>query len=98
MTRRRRHAPSTLHFRLLATICSYAACNRSPTLGPAFLRRFTSRMGPPSDSNNHEFSGDVSVWRDFVRRPMGPRFGEDFLGQGPAGFMLGIGTNGGAAT
>jgi len=29
---------------------------------------------------------------------MGSRFGEDFLGQGPAGFMLGIGTNGGAAT
>ena len=30
----------------LATTRSYAACKRSPTLGPAFLRRFTPRMGP----------------------------------------------------
>src|SRR5438105_4622462 len=44
---------------------------------PRFAAPLHAQNGPPSDSNNHGFSADVSVWRGFVRRLMGSRFGGD---------------------
>ena len=66
---------------------------------PRFPAPLHAQNGPPSDSNNHGFSADVSVWRGFVRRLMGSRFGGDIPWTGGlAGFMLGIGAKGDEAT
>ena len=79
----------------LATTFSYALADARPRF-PAPLH---AQNGPPSDSNNHGFSADVSVWRGFVRRLMGSRFGGDIPWTGgPARFMLGIGAKGDEAT
>src|SRR5438128_2077620 len=63
--------------------CLQSLANARPRI-PAPLH---VQNGLPPDSNNHEFSADVSVWRDFVRRSMGSRLGEDFLGQRSRGIQ-----------
>ena len=100
MTRRRRHTvfnasplPLPWHHPLIRRLQVLADA------WPRFAAPLHAQNGPPSDSNNHGFSADVSVWRGFVRRLMGSRFGGDIPWTGgPAGFMLGIGAKGDEAT
>ena len=91
---------STLH--LFSLPRHYLLIRRLKALAdarPRFPAPLHAQNGPPSDSNNHGFSADVPVWRGFVRRLMGSRFGGDIPWTGgPAGFMLGIGAKGDEAT
>src|SRR6202043_753374 len=63
----------TLHphhfFPFLATTRSYAACSRSPTLGPAFFRRFTPRcVSRNSSMNSAHIFGPPSL-KSLARMP-----------------------------
>ena len=88
MTRRRRHTFFNASPLLPRQHPLIRRLQSLPDARPRFPAALHDRNGPPSDSNNHEFSADVSVWRSFVRRPMGSRSGgEDSLDRRPAGFM-----------